>query len=138
MRPQGFSFVGLSVALLSGASLSAPNPTPTPDVASRIRAYRAAHPGVFRVGGDVTEPREISRVKPEYPEGSLTQAVTLRPVLLLAVITETGAVLDPVLVNSVHPDLDAAVLKAVRQWRYEPARLDGKAVPAFLNIWWRF
>lgn len=126
--------VWLSLALASGTLWAATKPTPTPDTPSRIHAYEAAHPGVLHVGGGVSEPRELSRVRPEYPEAARKQPFSLGPIMLIAVITEAGTVLDPVLVSSASPELDAAFMKAVRQWRYEPARLNGKPVATFLTV----
>jgi periplasmic protein TonB len=130
----------LALALASGALQAAPKPTPTPGIGSRIQAYKAAHPGVLEVGGGVSEPRELSRVKPEYPEAALRQPLSLKPIVVIAVITEAGAVSDPVLVSSASPELDAAFMKAVRYWRYEPARLNGRPVAAFLTVtvMWHF
>jgi TonB family protein len=130
----------LALALASPTLSAVPKPTPTPGIASRIHAYRVAHPGVLEVGGGVSEPRELSRVKPEYPETALKQPLSLKPIVVIAVITEEGAVSDPVLVGCASPELDAAFMKAVRQWRYEPARLKGKPVAAFLTVtvMWHF
>jgi protein TonB len=33
-----------------------------------------------------------------------------------------------------HPLLDASALEAVRQWRYEPTRLNGIAVPVVMTV----
>ncbi len=134
MRTLRPSVAYLALSLVSGALQAAPKPTPTPNVTSRINAYKAAHAGVSEVGGGVSEPRELSRVKPEYPEAALKQPFGLKPIVVIAVITESGAVSDPALVSSASPELDAAFLKAVRQWRYEPAQLNGKAVAAFLTV----
>jgi len=66
------------------------------------------------------------RVLPEYP----AQARSLRlegPVVLEAMVMEDGSVHDIKLVSG-HPTLARAALDAVRQWRYQPYRLNGKPV----------
>jgi TonB family protein len=48
-------------------------------------------------------------------------------------ITEQGTVTDATIVRSV-PLLDEPALEAVRQWRFEPAIVDGKAVPVRMVV----
>src|SRR5438445_9904186 len=74
----------------------------------------------------VSEGRLQHRVLPEYP----AQARSLRlegPVVLEAMVMEDGSVHDIKLVSG-HPTLARAALDAVRQWRYQPYRLNGKPV----------
>ncbi len=135
----GFPFgTALLFATVFATQLQGVTPAPTVSVQNRVKAYEAAHPGVFRVGGDVSEPVELSRAKPAYPEAALNKQRTLSPIMVMAVITETGTVVDPQIVSSEHPDLNAAVLEAVRKCRYKPARLHGKAVSAFLTFTFMF
>ena len=44
------------------------------------------------------------------------------------IVDETGVPTDLRVVESAGPILDEAVLKAVRTWRFEPARKDGVRV----------
>jgi TonB family protein len=74
----------------------------------------------------VSEGRLQHRVLPEYP----AQARSLRlegPVVLDAMVMEDGSVHD-IKVVSGHPTLARPALDAVRQWRYQPYRLNGKPV----------
>jgi protein TonB len=89
-----------------------------------------------RVGG-VTIPELIHSIQPLYPETSrrLRQEGT---VILEAVITASGAVHDVRVVASRGPLLDEAAMAAVRQWRYRPATLDGRAVAVRLTVTVRF
>jgi periplasmic protein TonB len=121
-------------ALLGGSALAAPQPTPTPDAKALTRAYEARHAGVNHVGGAVTEPRLVHQVRPEFPESARKQRITISPIIAIVVITREGTVLDPVLLRSSTPELDAEFLKALRRWRYEPAQLEGKPVDAFLTV----
>ena len=77
--------------------------------------------GIERVGGDVSEPVEISRVSPDYSVAARKDRLEGK-VILEAIITETGAVADVRVLRSVHRLLDEAAVAAVRQWRYEPGR----------------
>jgi protein TonB len=43
-------------------------------------------------------------------------------------IDERGKVLTVVVAQSVHPDYDAALARAARDWTFQPAKKDGAAV----------
>lgn len=92
---------------------------------------------ILRPGGAVTEPVEISRVQPDYPE-SARKAQMQGTVVLEAVISRSGAVESVRVLRSVNPLLDASAVKAVSRWRYEPARFDGRPVPVYLTVTVRF
>jgi periplasmic protein TonB len=55
-------------------------------------------------------------------------------VVLKAIITTTGSVEEIQVLKPVHPRLDAAADRAVRQWRYKPATLNTRAVRVFLSV----
>ena len=55
-------------------------------------------------------------------------------VILEAVITDGGTVEDLRVLKSVDPILDDAARRAVLQWRYEPATLNGRTVRVFLTV----
>lgn len=110
-------------------------------------AYSVPRPGLLRVDrspflagtADVTNPRLIpdSRVEPVYPE-SMRAAGLEGHVILQAVVDETGSVgqlsvlkVDP----QNQPDMVAAAIDSVQQWRYEPATRKGRPVPAFIAIY---
>lgn len=85
------------------------------------------------VGGGVTQPKLIHPVDPTYPERVRKEKVTGQ-VVVQAVIEKNGTVTRASVVRPVHPGLDAAALEAVRQWRYEPARQNGKPVAVYMTI----
>jgi TonB family protein len=85
------------------------------------------------VGDGVTQPKLIRPVDPTYPERVRKEKVTGQ-VVVQAVIEKDGTVARASIVRPVHPDLDAATLEAVRQWRYEPARQNGKPVAVYMTI----
>jgi len=84
------------------------------------------------VGGEVTAPVVISRVEPLYA-GCEGKQVWGFPILE-GVIDETGRVRDLRLLKKVHPCLEAAILTAVRQWRFKPGTFQGKPVPVIYNM----
>jgi TonB family protein len=101
-------------------------------VAPRPRALAkgtpARTPSRVRVGGNMQPPKPLKTIQPQYPEAARELDVE-GPVVLQAVIGTDGSVLavQPSLGVS-NPDLVAAAMSAVGQWRYTPALLNGVPV----------
>jgi protein TonB len=85
-----------------------------------------------RVGGDISAPRLMQRVNPEYPVMAM-QAQIEGVVILEAVVDRRGHV-ETVKVLRGHPLLEEAATDAVREWRYEPLRLNGQPTPFVLTV----
>jgi periplasmic protein TonB len=85
-----------------------------------------------RVGGEISAPRLIHRVDPEYPVLAVTAQIE-GMVILEATVDRSGAVTDTRVLRS-HSVLDQAAVDAVRQWRYEPLRLNGQETPFVLTV----
>lgn len=103
-----------------GGVITAPPPPPPAPVAP------------VRVGGEISAPRLIRRVDPEYPVLAVTAQIE-GIVILEATVDRTGAVTDTRVLRS-HSVLDQAAVEAVRQWRYEPLRLNGQETPFVLTV----
>jgi TonB family protein len=86
--------------------------------------------GIYQVGGPVDPPHRVDR--PIYPPDAMAAGVQGN-VQAEIVIDETGAVSDARVVRSV-PMLDEAALNAVRQWKFDPAIVNGKAVPVRMTV----
>jgi TonB family protein len=50
------------------------------------------------------------------------------------VVTSQGLPKDPQVVKSLDKDVDQSALDAVRQWRFDPAKKDGKSVAVRIAI----
>jgi periplasmic protein TonB len=87
----------------------------------------------LRVGGDVKAPQLVNRVEPSYPEAA-RKARMEGVVILEAIITANGNVEEVKVLKSMNPLLDAAATRAVQQWRYRPATLNGRAVRVYLTV----
>jgi protein TonB len=110
---------GISGGVVGGTGLTASAPGPP-------------GPAVVRVGSGMKPPRKIKDVKPVYPDSaSLSRAHGT--VLIEAVIGVDGKVQDVKVLVSV-PLLDRAALDAVRQWEYEPPKLNGVAVAVIMTV----
>jgi TonB family protein len=89
--------------------------------------------GPYMVGGGVSAPRLIYDPEPEYSDEARKQKYQ-GMVLLQVVVGEDGRARDVRVAQSVGLGLDEKALEAVRQWRFEPGRLEGRAVAVVVNI----
>ena len=98
----------------------------------------AAPPAVkpMRVGGNISEPRKLRHVAPEYPDLA-RQAHVTGMVIVEAIIGPDGRVGNISVLRSI-PMLDEAAVAAVKQWVYAPTLLNGVPVPVIMTITLRF
>jgi protein TonB len=83
-------------------------------------------PNRVRVGEAVAERQNVHRVMPVYPNKALAACVQGN-VVVRVVVARDGKVSEASVING--PELLAqATVDAVRQWRYEPYLLNGRAV----------
>ncbi len=90
-------------------------------------------PGPMNVGGNVTSPQKISAPAPQYTEEA-RQARTQGVVIVQAIIDCQGLVADITVLQGLPNGLTEAAVAAIWQWRFEPARLDGRPVSVFFNL----
>lgn len=90
-------------------------------------------PDVLKVGGDVKEPVQLTRVAPRYPEEARKNRVQGK-VVLEAVIDEKGDVVRVTTLESPDPALAEAAIEAVKKWTYEPTTRKGKPVKVRMTV----
>ncbi len=88
--------------------------------------------GAVRLGPGIEPPKKIKDVKAVYPQGSLTGRLR-GTVVIEATIGTDGRVYEARVLRSIA-GLDQAALDAVRQWEFEPARLDGAPVAVIMTV----
>ncbi len=90
---------------------------------------------VFQPGDGVTLPRVIKEVKPEYTQAAMAERIQ-GSIWLKVVVLETGDVGDVEITRSLDDKygLDDEAVKAARQWRFEPGKKGGKAVPVKVTL----
>jgi TonB family protein len=96
----------------------------------------AAPVAAISVGGDVKPAKLLSSVPPVYSSLARTQHVT-GDVKIDALIDANGRVTSTKVISG-PTLLHQAAIDALRQWKYQPATLDGKPVPMHLAITLQF
>jgi TonB family protein len=88
------------------------------------------------IGGDVKSAKLISQMAPVYPILAKNQHVS-GDVRVDALIDANGRVTTMKVISG-PTLLHQAAMDALRQWKYQPAALDGKAVPMHLTVTLQF
>jgi protein TonB len=88
------------------------------------------------VGGDVKQAKLINSVSPVYPAMAKSQHISGN-VLVDALIDANGKVTTMKVVSG-PALLHQAAMDALKQWKYQPAMLDGKPVPMHLSVTLQF
>lgn len=154
----GLAFVpARSVRLLPAVRTPTPSPEAPPAPAAAPQPPAAAPDGPVEVPMAPGEPGEepalegplaalppgaqppvlLRRVDPRYPETARRQGIA-GEVVLRVVVEDDGAVGDVDVVAGAPAGLTEAAAEAVRAWRYEPARVDGRPVSVYKTIRVRF
>ena len=84
------------------------------------------------IGGDVTPARLLSSTPPAYPQLAKTQRIE-GAVRIDALVDAAGKVSSMKVVSG-PVLLHQAAMEALRQWKYQPAMLDGKPVSMHLTV----
>jgi protein TonB len=92
----------------------------------------AAPAAALPVGGDVKQARLLASVPPSYPVLAKTQHIS-GDVRVDALIDANGHVTTMKVVSG-PTLLHQAAMDALRQWKYQPATLNGNAVPMHLTV----
>ena len=89
--------------------------------------------GPYVVGRGVSAPQLIYDPEPEYSDEARKEKYQ-GVVLLQVIVGEDGHPRDVRIARSLGLGLDEKALEAVRQWRFEPGRLNGRAVAVVVNV----
>jgi TonB family protein len=95
----------------------------SPDQSDNPPTKCCAHPPKV-----VVAPRPISVVRPKYPKEARKRKIE-GPVVVRATVALDGSLRDITVVSG-DPILADAALEAVRQWRYQPSKVNGEPVEA--------
>jgi len=88
---------------------------------------------VYDMAAGIAPPQVIRQVNPDYSPGSRGVRV-VGTVMVGLVVTSGGMPKNLRVVHGLDKDVDQSALDAVKQWRFEPAKKDGKAVAVRITI----
>jgi TonB family protein len=90
---------------------------------------------IYKVGKDVSAPVPVTQVKPDYTAEAKAQRIE-GAVALDVVINADGKVRDVKVAKSLDSvfGLDKSAVAAAKEWTFEPATKDGKAVAVQVTI----
>jgi protein TonB len=89
--------------------------------------------GPYRPGSGIDPPVLLREVKPLYTEEARRRGIT-GEVVLEIVVRADGAVGDVRLLEGLGYGLDQRAIDAVRQWRFSPARRQGRPVDVLVEV----
>jgi TonB family protein len=93
---------------------------------------RSSEETVYDLGPGVTPPRLLHQVRPE--RGDAPGFRLKGKVVITLVVTSAGQPSRLKVIESIDNDVDQSALRAVEQWRFAPARKDGKAVAVRVTV----
>jgi TonB family protein len=89
--------------------------------------------GVFKVGGGVSAPKVIDAPDPDYSEEA-RKAKYQGTCILWLIVGPDGHPRDLKVARTLGMGLDQKAIEAVRRWRFEPAKMNGKPVAVQINV----
>ncbi|MGE3277683.1 MAG: TonB family protein [Vicinamibacterales bacterium] len=84
-------------------------------------------------GGHIVPPKKITDVRPVLPTGSEAASAS-GTVIVEARIGLDGDVDDVRVTEGAHPDMDAAAVEAVREWKFTKTLLNCRPVEVFMTV----
>jgi TonB family protein len=118
-------FVLLSAAIGAGRMAVAISPQDSGKVSKVI----------YKIGKDVSAPKLISSVQPQFPESARGQKDKFEGTCLIGfVVDEDGMPQDVHIVRSLRQDFDEKSIEAVQQYRFKPAMKAGVPVAVELKV----
>ncbi len=93
----------------------------------------APSPEVYKIGTGVTPPRPIRQTDPEFSEQARKQHFQGTCILGL-IVGEDGMPRNIRIIKPLGHGLDEKAIEAVRSWKFDPARKDGKPVAVEIAV----
>jgi TonB family protein len=102
-------------------------------VAAEFRAAFLCYVPMAPVPTKQTPPRGLKTEPPIYPYAMRSSGIT-GEVVLAFVVDARGNVVNPVVPRSNNPAFDEPAIKAVLQWKFTPATVDGQSVSTQMSM----
>jgi TonB family protein len=126
-----FMVPGLSPDL--GAAPVPPKPDPLLPGELRTMGRLPNGESIYCCGKEITPPRAVEAPDPLFPD-ELRKKGYEGKVVLSVVIDSEGNVNTIRVARTLHPLFEAAAAMAVKDWKFEPAKLNGGPVAAVTNV----
>jgi protein TonB len=101
---------------------------------STLKEFRASHPEALVINDSIVPPTLVYKKEVQFPESVKNKKQVWSIIIAETVVSKTGSISEACIVQSKHPELDASVINAVKQWKYKPALKDGQPVSVFVTI----
>jgi protein TonB len=88
---------------------------------------------VYDLGEGIAPPRVVYQINPAFAGGSRGIRI-VGSVAVGMVVSSEGLPKDLHIVRGLDKDIDQSALEAMKQWRFDPARKDGKAIAVRVTI----
>lgn len=111
--------------------VNAPENTAAP-ISSLNASHRREPAAPVPIGGDVKPAKLLKSVQPIYPQMARTQHVSGN--VQIDALIDAGGNVSSMKVLSGPALLRDAALESLKQWKYQPAELDGKPTPMHLTV----
>lgn len=79
------------------------------------------------------KPRVVYQPAPDYP-AELRRKKVQGTVYILFVVDRSGRTVNPVIQKSTHPAFEQPALRAIKRWRFEPGKRNGKPVQFKMRV----
>jgi len=99
----------------------------------KMSRFQFVDPTVVKEGSKVEAPVVITRVEPEYPK-ELRKPCTHQSVEVNALVRKSGDIEGIRVIRSGSEAFDFIAIKAISQWKYTPAKVDGVPQESFITI----
>ena len=130
----------IAIALLLGCARASPPARPTypqpPPVGWSFEAKDYCVPNC-PASAQVTQPRLRGSASRSYPE-QLRRVHIGGLVTIVGTVDDHGRVVSTIVLQGVHPKLDAAAISDVEDWQFEPARCEDLPVASEFSVTLRY
>lgn len=107
-------------------------------IAWPVLAAGAANEPVLDIGPGITPPRVIHQVMPQSNPDDAKGFRISGTVLVGLVVSSKGEPMEVHVVKSLDKDVDDTAVDAVKQWKFDPAKKDGRPIAVRVTVEIRF
>lgn len=98
-----------------------------------VQAYTAQGSSICGTGGKVSPPKVLRQREPEFTPLA-RQLHYDGTTVLMATVNESGSIQDVQVLRPAGFGLDDAAVQAIKTWKFDPAKRDGKPVKTVIEV----